>query len=66
MTKKAYENCTHIYGNLILKDLVPPKVVSSEKLELEENLDYLSSIEEVYGYVYISNVSVKTLNLRNL
>ena len=55
--KNIYANCTHIYGNLVLRDLKPHK---------DFNLDFISQIEEVYGYVLIDQVELKKIPLYNL
>ena len=82
-TRYAYENCTHIYGNLVLYKLnatyyedVPVVIGENEnynknntKIERRvkrRSLDYLKSIQEVYGYVYIDSVDVDEIPLNNL
>ena len=93
-TRYAYENCTHIYGNLVLYKLNAtyyedvPVVIGENENETDDeqktnenynknttkierkvkrrSLDYLKSIQEVYGYVYIDSVDVDEIPLNNL
>ncbi|CAH8627518.1 unnamed protein product [Schistosoma intercalatum] len=58
--KFLYGGCTHIIGNLVLCGL--------EKLEngSDPDLSFLEKIEDVSGYVYIGQNSVKTISLPSL
>ncbi|THD26933.1 Epidermal growth factor receptor [Fasciola hepatica] len=58
--RSIYSGCTHVLGNLVLCDL--------ERYEngSDPDLSFLSSIQEVSGYVYLSRNSVRTISLPSL
>ncbi|XP_053389076.1 epidermal growth factor receptor-like, partial [Mercenaria mercenaria] len=53
--KELFTNCSYVNGNLKITDL-----------DGSFNLGFLKDIEEIYGYLYVSNVNSSYLNLTKM
>nr|CAD2167672.1 unnamed protein product [Meloidogyne enterolobii] len=79
--RKAYENCRHITGNLEIAYVFKEDIENDWLLQKQENEQrnvtnillkprepfyFLQNLEEIYGYLFIYNVTVEEISLPSL